>query len=80
MKSTKIYIDENILHELEIESKIKKETISDIIKSSIEERQEKRINNILSNLDGVQGIWKDKDINIEEYIKDLRMDRSYDND
>jgi hypothetical protein len=78
MKRTQIYIDEGTYKILEKESKISGKTISELIRESIRSRVQKKADEILKRLEDVYGIWKDKEINVEGYVRNLRKERTFD--
>lgn len=43
-------------------------------------QQEKDVQHILDAIQGIYGLWSDKEFDIDEYIRDLRKDRLYDYD
>lgn len=75
MRRTQIYLDEEIYAYLKRESKLRKKTISELIREAIKEKIQNRKNKMLSALKEVAGIWKDRGINPEEFIKTVREDR-----
>ena len=76
MKRTQIYIDEETFEYLKAESSLRGTTISEIIRESIRDKRHQRTEKILSALDEVAGVWKNRKFDIEQYIKDLRRDRT----
>ncbi len=76
MKRTQIYIDEGTYKILEKESKISGKTISELIRESIRSRAQKKANEILRRMEDVYGMWKDREFDAEQYIRDLRKDRT----
>ena len=76
MKRTQIYIDENTYKLLKKESKITGKTISELIRESIKGKMNQRVDEILRRTDDAYGIWKDRDFDTQEYIRDLRRDRN----
>ncbi len=75
MKRTQIYIDEDTFRFLEYEHKIKKKTISEIIRENIKKEILSKSNKIIKKMNMVYGIWKNRKIDVDEYIKNLRKDR-----
>lgn len=76
MKRTQIYIDENTYKLLKKESKITGKTISELIRESIKGKMNRRVDEILRRTEDVYGIWKDREFDTQEYIRDLRRDRN----
>ena len=76
MKRTQIYIDESTYRILEKESKITGKSMSELIRESIRDRVHRRVDEILRRTEDVYGIWKDREFDVEEYIRDLRKDRT----
>ncbi|HEB11445.1 MAG TPA: ribbon-helix-helix protein, CopG family [Spirochaetales bacterium] len=76
MKRTQIYIDENMYKLLEVESKIEKKTISEIIRETIESRLQANVEKLIVKAERIRGLRKDKTNNVDGYIKTLRRDRA----
>lgn len=75
MKRTQIYLDEDIYRYLKKESEIKHLSVSEVIRSSIREKMNRKLQKILTATEKVSGIWKDRDIDVERRIRALRKDR-----
>jgi len=75
MKRTQIYLDEDIFAVLERESKVTKKSISELIRESIHEKYSYNSGKIIKHLKAVFGIWSDKDIDVDTYIRNIRKDR-----
>jgi len=76
MKRTQIYIDEDTLEYLRRESRIMGVTISELIRQTLRDRKTQNAEKILSALDSVSGIWKNRRFDTERYIRALRRDRT----
>jgi len=76
MRRTQIYIDEKFYRLLKKESKTTGKTMSELIRESIKNRMNRRVEGILKRTETVYGIWKDRKFNVEEYIRELRRDRN----
>jgi hypothetical protein len=75
MKRTQIYLDEDTYGYLKKESEIKHLSVSEVIRSSIREKMNRKLQKILTATEKVSGIWKDRDIDVERHIRALRKDR-----
>lgn len=75
MKRTQIYIDEKIYAYLNKESKTEGKSISEIIRESIREKMNRKTYQILKSLEEIFGIWKERDFNVDNYIRADRKDR-----
>ncbi|HOV64619.1 MAG TPA: ribbon-helix-helix protein, CopG family [Spirochaetia bacterium] len=75
MRRTQIYLDEEIFSILEQESKTKHITVSEVIRRSLKQSLVRREQKILKNLERVFGLWSDRSIDTEQYVRDLRKDR-----
>jgi len=75
MKRTQIYLDETTYRYLKRESLIRKKTMSELIREAIKEKMLNKKRKILSNLEEIIGIWKDKDIEPESFLQKVREDR-----
>jgi hypothetical protein len=76
MRRTQIYIDEKSYRILKKESKTTGKTMSEIIRESIKDRVNRRVEEILRRMEIVYGAWADRELNVEEYIRGLRRERS----
>ncbi len=76
MRRTQIYIDEKFYRLLKKESKTTGKTMSEIIRESIKNRMNRRVEEILRRTEAVYGIWKNRKFDVEEYIRELRRDRN----
>lgn len=76
MKRTQIYIDEKTFDYLKMESRLKGVTISDVIRESIRDRRLQSTKRIMAALESVTGVWKNRRIDAEKYLRRLRKDRS----
>ena len=76
MRRTQIYIDEKFYRLLKKESKTTGKTMSELIRESIKNRMNRRVEEILRRAEAVYGIWKDRKFDVEEYIRELRRDRN----
>ena len=76
MRRTQIYIDEKFYRLLKKESKTSGKTMSELIRESIKNRMNRRVEEILRRTEAVYGIWKDRKFDVEEYIRELRRDRN----
>jgi len=75
MKRTQIYIDEGTYKHLKKESEITGKTISELIRESIGDKMNQRVDELLRRTESVFGIWKDREFDVEAHIRDLRKDR-----
>jgi len=75
MKRTQIYLDETTYRYLKRESLIRKKTMSELIREAIKEKMLNKKRKILSSLEEIIGIWKDKDIEPENFLQKVREDR-----
>ncbi len=75
MKRTQIYLDEKTFGFLQKESVHSGDTISEIIRQSIQDRAARRVKRILKAAEGIFGIWKNKKIDVDAHVRKLRKDR-----
>ena len=76
MKRTQIYIDNAVFSALQKESELEKRTISDIIRESLKNSMEQKINRMLHSAEGAFGIQKNTRKKPGEIIRELRKDRN----
>ncbi|MEW6088648.1 MAG: ribbon-helix-helix protein, CopG family [bacterium] len=75
MKRTQIYIDENMFNFLEREGKAEHKSVSELVRESLDEKVRYKISDMLKKTEKVFGIWKDKKISAEDYVRNMRKDR-----
>lgn len=75
MKRTQIYLEEETLEYLKNESKTSGKTVSQLIRECISIQKYNKSNELLKRMESAFGIWKDRDFDVDEYIRDLRKDR-----
>jgi len=71
MKRTQIYLDDELLNVLKMQSKLKNKRMSNIIRETLREKflkKKKRVS-LLSN---AAGIWKDRKFDVEKHVRSLR--------
>ena len=71
MKRTQIYLDEELIDILRIESKLRKKKVSMLIRETLRDKYLNKNKKIVL-LERAAGIWKDRDINTDEYVRALR--------
>ena len=76
MIKTEVYLNKKIYIYLKEQSKILHKTVSELVRESINEKMKENIEKIIKATKNVFGIWKDKDFNIENYIREMRKDRT----
>jgi hypothetical protein len=76
MKRTQIYLDEDTVSFLEKESGLLHRSMSDIIRESIREKQRFDANLAIRRMKAISGIWKSRHFDTDEYVRNLRKDRS----
>ncbi|MCH7827074.1 MAG: hypothetical protein IIC75_03715 [Bacteroidetes bacterium] len=71
MKRTQIYIDEDLMQILKIQSKLKSKTVSEIIRNVLKEKFLKRRQRkqFFSN---AVGLWKSKKFDVDVYVRNIR--------
>lgn len=74
MKKTHIYLEPRIFEVLKNESKIKRKRISSLIIEVLKEKYFLPEKKILS-LEKIAGIWKDRDFDVDEYIREKRSNK-----
>lgn len=75
MHRTQIYLDNQSYKILERESEISNLSISEIIRRKIKQQRISKANEIVKKMEGVFGIWKNRNISGEKYIRGLRANR-----
>lgn len=75
MRRTQIYIDDSIYTFLKSEGMKKKKTISDIIRETIREKMERKVDTLLKTTEEAFGLWRDKKFNVDAYVRKSRKDR-----
>jgi hypothetical protein len=75
MRRTQIYIDDSIYTFLKSEGMKKKKTISDIIRETIREKMERKVDTLLKTTEEAFGLWRDKKFDVDAYVRKSRKDR-----
>ena len=75
MKRTQIYIDDETYGQLQRESSNKGVSISEIIRESIRRRTGNRVQKMLKAAHDIAGVWKDRNVDVEAYVREKRKDR-----
>ncbi len=76
MKRTQIYLDEDSISYLNKESQTTHKSISEIIRASIKDKYKCKTNILLKRLNSIYGIWANKRFDVEQYVRDIRKDRT----
>lgn len=75
MKRTQIYIDEETYGSLKRESSLKGVSISELIRESVQKKLGGRAERIIRATDRVIGLWKDRQFDVDEFVRSARKDR-----
>lgn len=74
MKRTQIYLDEELIDILRIESKLRKKKISMLIRETLREKYLTKDKKVVY-LENAAGIWSDRDFDTDKYVRNLRKSR-----
>ena len=75
MRRTQLYIDEETYRILKRESRLRKVSLSELVRQAVRESFRKREEKLLSAIDEVSGIWRGRDFDVDDYIRERREDR-----
>lgn len=75
MRRTQIYLDEEIYERLKAESRIRKVSMSEIIRENLRHMRISDVTRMKRALKETAGIWRDREFDVEEYVRDVRKDR-----
>lgn len=75
MRRTQIYLDDETYGYLKKESLRSKKTVSDLIRIEVKEKMRGHADALLRSIDEIFGIWKDRKIEVDGYIRNMRKDR-----
>ena len=75
MRRTQIYLDDETFHYLKKESQLTGKTMSDIIRARLKEKKVRDVDMILRSTKGIFGIWTDRELDVDRYIRETRKDR-----
>ncbi len=75
MKRTQIYIDDKTYGNLKKESRLKGLSISEIIRESVQKKLSSRVEKMLRATDSVSGLWRDRQFDVDGFIRAARRDR-----
>lgn len=71
MKRTQIYLDEDLIKILKIESKIKGVRMSELIREALRKEYLKGEKKIYI-VDEIAGLWRNRKLNVDKYIRSFR--------
>lgn len=74
MKRTQIYLDEELLYFLKVESKLQGKKMSGLIRDLLMKNFKKKSQSI-AFIDNAAGLWKDKRENVEKQVRSLRKSK-----
>lgn len=75
MRRTQIYLDEETYRYLRKESDQSGKTMSEIIRMKVKNTKNLDVQRILRSTDDVFGIWRDRELSVDQYIEEMRKDR-----
>ncbi|RMG60639.1 MAG: ribbon-helix-helix protein, CopG family [Deltaproteobacteria bacterium] len=75
VRRTQIYLDEEIYERLKAESRIRKVSMSEIIRENLRHMRISDVTRMKRALKETAGIWRDREVDVEEYVRDVRKDR-----
>ena len=75
MHRIQIYLEDDIYQYLKQESIRTRKSLSDLVRESLRKQVGQKVDTMLRNTDSVCGLWRDKDIDPETYVRQLRKDR-----
>ncbi|GBD91805.1 hypothetical protein BMS3Abin04_02537 [bacterium BMS3Abin04] len=74
MKRTQIYLDEELIDILRIESKLRKKKISMLIREALREKYLTKDKKVIY-IENAAGIWSDRDFDTDKYLRNLRKSK-----
>ena len=54
--------------------------MSEVVRDLVHLNMKKDVQQILNATNRIYGLWADRQLNVDEYIRQIRQDRSYDHD
>ena len=78
MKRTQIYLNDDIYSYVKTESQKMKKTMSELIRDIISNNINNENNNLLESSMNVFGMWKNRDFNTDDYVRELRKTKRLD--
>ena len=76
MKTAHISLDDETYEMVRSESKSRKVPMSLVIRESLKQRSDLRIEDALSACRAAFGVWKDRDMDVDAHIREIRRDRA----
>lgn len=76
MIRTSIYLDSECYQYLQGQSHQMGKTISELVREIIHVSMKRDVQQILKATNRIYGLWEDREFNVDEYIRQLREDRS----
>jgi predicted DNA-binding protein len=80
MIRTSIYLDNECYQYLHLQSHQLGKTISELVRELIHVTMSKDVQKILDATNRIYGLWENRQFNVEEYIREMRQDRTYGHD
>ena len=80
MIRTSVYLDQQSYQYVQGQSEQSGKTLSDVIRDLIRQTMRQDAQKILDAVNGVYGLWEDREMDVDEYIRNMRRDRVYDYD
>jgi len=75
MHRTQIYLDDDLYALLEGEKKRTKQSISEIIRSTLKQQLKKDRQSMIKTMEKAAGAWQETGKSPEEYVRTIRKDR-----
>ena len=80
MIRTSVYLDQQSYQYVQGQSEQYGKTLSEVIRDLIRQTMRQDTQTILDAVNGVYGLWEDRDMDVDEYIRNVRQDRTYAHD
>ncbi len=74
MKRTQIYLDDELIKVLKIQSKLRNKKMSFLIREALAEKYLKKQNRVML-LKNAAGIWKNRRFDVEKHLRRLRKSK-----
>lgn len=80
MIRTSVYLDQQSYQYVQGQREQSGKTLSEVIRDLIRQTMRQDAQQILDAANGVYGLWEDREMDVDEYIRSMRRDRTYGHD
>ena len=80
MIRTSVYLDQQSYQYVQGQSEQSGKTLSEVIRDLIRQTMRQNTQKILEATNGIYGLWEDREMDVDDYIRSMRQDRTHGHD